>query len=67
MRCWAMNSCVLPRLTCQLTRDDRFSTIRRFSVRIGGGFRLKGSVIVNNKEGITTGQEAFHVIAVAIK
>lgn len=27
--------------TCQLTREDKFSTIRRFSVRIGGGFRLK--------------------------
>ena len=29
------------KLTCQLTRDDKFSTMRRFSVRIGGGFRLK--------------------------
>ena len=54
VRCWAMTSCVLRRLTCQLTRDDRFSTIRRFSVRIGGGFRLKGSMNVNNGEGITT-------------
>lgn len=28
--------------TCQLTRDDRFFTTRRFSVRMGGGFRLGG-------------------------
>lgn len=37
---------MLAGLTCQLTREDRFSTIRRFSVRMGGGFRLKGSVHV---------------------
>ncbi|KAG7283045.1 hypothetical protein CRUP_012938 [Coryphaenoides rupestris] len=37
-----LQSSMLPALTCQLTREDRFSTIRRFSVRMGGGFRLKG-------------------------
>ena len=49
VRCRAVSSRVLQRLTCQLTRDDRFSTMRRFSVRIGGGFRLEGGAIGDNE------------------
>lgn len=35
--------------TCQLTREDKFSTIKRFSVRIGGGFRLTGTKKKKNR------------------
>lgn len=38
-------------MTCQLTREDKFSTINRFSVRTGGGFRLKKTEKHGNKNG----------------
>lgn len=37
-------------ITCQLTREDKFSTISRFSVRTGGGFRLKKREKSRNKQ-----------------
>lgn len=39
-------------MTCQLTREDKFSTISRFSVRTGGGFRLKKTEKRGNKKDI---------------